>query len=105
MEGDGGIEELVVAGDGRAHGVLVALPQAGRSLDVAEEERDDPGGQGTSKLGNSPRPLPLTCPHRTRALARRRRTETLPPVGGNGYPSHRLRESYKDVEAAIIRLL
>ena len=45
VEGDGGIEELVVAGDGRAHGVLVALPQAGRSLDVAEEERDDPGGQ------------------------------------------------------------
>ena len=39
------IEQLVVARHGRGHGVGCLLPPSGRSLDIAQQERDGAGWQ------------------------------------------------------------
>ena len=48
--GDGDVEQLVVAGDGRRGRLLVGLPEAGRSLDVAQQEGHRAGRQGSFPL-------------------------------------------------------
>ena len=48
MERDRRSQQLVVAGDGRPHQFLVALPQLGGAVDVAEQEGHYAGGKESS---------------------------------------------------------
>jgi hypothetical protein len=48
MERDRRVEQFVVAGDNRPHHLLVTCPETSRSLNVAQEEGDHPGREGTA---------------------------------------------------------